>query len=83
MVETFVIGKSTLVKRKGSVNSHTSTVQEQATINTILSGDLVAKMDKNLGVIQGYEGKTDTTIELMLDMQKNIGGETRGIERRK
>ena len=29
-------------------------------------------MDKILGVIQGYEGKTDTTMKLMLDMQKSF-----------
>ena len=45
-----------------------STVQEQAAANTIPNGDLAAKMDKIRGVIQGYEGKTDTTMELMLDM---------------
>ena len=61
-----------MVKRKGSVNSHASTVQAQATANTCLSGDLATKMDKILGVIQGYEGKADTTMELMLDMQKRF-----------
>ena len=29
-------------------------------------------MDKILGVIQGYEGKADATVELMLDMQKRF-----------
>ena len=29
-------------------------------------------MDRMFGVIQGYEGKTDTTMELMLDMQKRF-----------
>ena len=29
-------------------------------------------MDMILGVIQGYEGKTNTTMELMLDMQKSF-----------
>ena len=29
-------------------------------------------MDKLLGVIQGYEGKTDTKMELMLDIQKTF-----------
>ena len=29
-------------------------------------------MDKILGMIQGYEGKIDTTMELMLDMQKSF-----------
>ena len=57
-----------MVKCKGSTNSHASTVQEQAAINIIPSGDLAAMMKKILGMIQGYEGKTDTTMELMLDM---------------
>ena len=29
-------------------------------------------MDKLLGVVQSYEGKADTTMELMLNMQKNF-----------
>ena len=57
-----------MVKCKGSTNSHASTVQEQAAINIIPSGDLAVMMKKILGMIQGYEGKTDTTMELMLDM---------------
>ena len=57
-----------MVKRKGSTNLHASTIQEQA----ILSGDLATKMDKILRMIQGYEGKTYTTMELMLDMQKRF-----------
>ena len=36
------------------------------------SRHLAIKMDKILGVIQGYEGKTDMTMELMLDMQKRF-----------
>ena len=59
-----------MVKRKGSTNSHTSMVQEQAVTNTVMSRDLAIKMDKILGMIQGYEGKTHMTMELMLDMQK-------------
>ena len=50
-----------MVKRKGSTNSHASTVQEQA----VSSVDLIAKMDKILGMIQGYEGKTDPIMEMM------------------
>ena len=29
-------------------------------------------MDRILGVIQGYEGKIDKTMELMLDIQKRF-----------
>ena len=29
-------------------------------------------MDRMLGVIQGYKGKTDTTMELMLDKHKRF-----------
>ena len=61
-----------MVKCKGSTNSHVSIVQEQAAINIVPSGDLAIKMDKILGIIQGYEGKTDTTMKLMLDMQKRF-----------
>ena len=61
-----------MMRRKGSENSHASMVQEQAANNANQSKELAAKMDKILGVIQGYEGKTDTTMELMLDMQKNF-----------
>ena len=32
----------------------------------------MTKMDKILGVIQGYEGKIDTTMELMLDIHKRF-----------
>ena len=68
MIEYSVIREVTMVRSKGSTNSHASTVQEQAAINATPNGDLVAKMDKILEMIQGYEGKTDTTMELMLDM---------------
>ena len=61
-----------MVRRKGSANSHALTVQERAATNTNQNEDLAAKMDRMLGVIQGYEGKTDTTMELMLDMQKRF-----------
>ena len=61
-----------MVKRKGSTNSYASTVQEQAAVNVASSKDLAAKMDKILGMIQGYEGKTEMTMELMLDMQKSF-----------
>ena len=61
-----------MVRRKGSANSHASTVQEWATTNIDQSEDLAIKMDKILGVIQGYEEKTDTTMKLMLDMQKRF-----------
>ena len=47
-------------------------VEEQATINATPSWDMAAKMDKKLGMIQGYEGKTDTTMELMLDIEKSF-----------
>ena len=40
-----------MVKHKGSTNSHASTVQAQATINTVPREDSVAKMDKILRVI--------------------------------
>ena len=46
-----------MVNRKGSTNSYAPIVQEQAAINTVPSKDLTAKMDKILGVIQGYERK--------------------------
>ena len=59
-------------RRKGSSNSHTSTVQERAANNTDQSKELADKLDRMLGVIQGCEGKADTTMELMLDMQKNF-----------
>ena len=58
-------GKVTIVKCKGSTNSHDSTFQE----HFLSSRDLAMKMDEILGMIQGYEGKTDTTMEIMLDMQ--------------
>ena len=61
-----------MVKYKGSVNLHASTIQEQATTNTALSEDLAAKMDKIFRVIQGYEEKIDITMELILDMQKRF-----------
>ena len=69
-IEYSVIGEVTMVSCKGSANSHASTFQEQAATNADQNRDLTAKMDKMLGVIQGYEGKTNTTMELMLDMQK-------------
>ena len=61
-----------MVWRKGSSNSYASTVQERVANNTDQSKELAAKMDKLLGVIQSYEGKADTTMELMLDMQKTF-----------
>ena len=61
-----------MVRRKGSLNSHTSTIQERVANNADQSKELAAKMDKLLGVIQSYEGKADTTMELMLDMQKTF-----------
>ena len=61
-----------MVRRKWSANSHASTVQEQAASNVDQNGDLATKMDRMLGVIQGYEVKTDTTMELMLDIQKRF-----------
>ena len=57
-----------MVRQKGSSNSHASTVQERVANNADQSMELAAKMDKLLGVIQSYEGKADTTMELMLDM---------------
>ena len=61
-----------MVRRKGSGKSHASTVQERTATNAASNEDLEAKMDQILGVIQGYEGKIDTTMELMLDMQKSF-----------
>ena len=61
-----------MVRRKGSSNSHASTVQERVANNVDQSKELAAKIDMILGVIQGYEGKTDTTMELKLDMQKTF-----------
>ena len=61
-----------MVRRKGLANSHASAVQEQAATNTDQGRDLATKMDRILGVIQGYEGKADATVELMLDMQKRF-----------
>ena len=68
-----------MVRCKGSMNSHASTVQERVTANTNQNMDLAAKMDRILGVIQGYEGKTDTTMELMLDMQKRFEGKLEAL----
>lgn len=53
-------------------NSHAPTVQERVANNADQSKELAAKMDKILGVIQGYEGKANTMMELMLDMQKTF-----------
>ena len=61
-----------MVKNKGSTNSHTLTIQPENTSNTGPGGNLASKMDMILGAIREYEGKTDTTIELMLDMQKRF-----------
>ena len=68
-----------MVRRKGSSNSHASTVQERAANNANQSNDLAAKMDKLLGVVQNYEGKADTTMELMLSMQKNFEEELKTL----
>ena len=57
-----------MVRCKGSANFHASVVQERAATNTDQGGDLVTKMDRILGVIQGYEVKANATVELMLDM---------------
>ena len=59
-----------MVRHKGLENSHALMVQERAATNIDQGRDLVTKMDKILGVIQGYEGKANATVELMLDMQK-------------
>ena len=61
-----------IVRHKGSANPHASTVQERAVTNADQNSDLAAKKDRILGVIQGYEGIIDTTMELMLDMQKSF-----------
>ena len=36
-------------------------------------------MDKLLGVVQNYEGKADTTMELMMNMQKNFEEELKTL----
>ena len=36
-------------------------------------------MDKLLGVVQSYEGKADTTMELMLNMQKTFEEELKTL----
>ena len=61
-----------MARRKGSLNSHASTIQEWVANNVDQSKELAAKLDKLLGVIQSYEGKADTTMELMLDVQKTF-----------
>ena len=61
-----------MVRHRGSTNSHASMIQERIAANAALNKDLTAKMDRILGVIQGYKGKIDTTMELMLDMQKSF-----------
>ena len=61
-----------MVRRKGSTNSLASVVQEWAATNIDQGGDLVTKMDRILGVIQGCEGKANATVELMLDMKKRF-----------
>ena len=68
-----------MVRRKGSSNSYASTVQERATNNANQSNDLAAKMDKLLGVVQNYEGKANTTMELMLNMQKTFEEELKTL----
>ena len=61
-----------MVKKTGSINSHALTIQPETIIHTGLRRDLWAKMDIILRAIQGYEGKSDTMMELMLDMQKRF-----------
>ena len=68
-----------MVRRKGSSNSHASTVLERAANNVDQSKELAAKMDKLLGVVQNYEGKADTTMELMLNMQKTFEEELKTL----
>ena len=57
-----------MAKKKGLINS----AQLENTSSADLGGDLVAKMDIILRAIQGYEEKANTTMELMLDMQKRF-----------
>ena len=68
-----------MVRRKRSSNSHASIVQERAANNANQSNDLAAKMDKLLGVVQNYEGKEDTTMELILNMQKTFEEELKTL----
>ena len=68
-----------MVRRKGSSNSHASTVQERVANNAAQSKEPAAKMDKLLGVVQNYEGKADTTMELMLNMQKTFEEELKTL----
>ena len=68
-----------MVRRKGSSNSHASTVQERVANNADQSKELAAKMDKLLGMVQNYEGKADTTMELMLNMQKTFEEEPKTL----
>ena len=57
-----------MVRKKGLVNSHISTVQSKGVSNARVGGELATKMDAILGAIQGYKGKTNATTKLMLDM---------------
>ena len=57
-----------MAKKKDSINS----TQPENASSACLGSDLMAKMDIILGVIQGCEGKTDMTMELILDMQKRF-----------
>lgn len=69
----FYFTESTMVKCKGSANSRkTFVAQAQIPANNVSAGELTPKMDQILGMIQGYEGKTDTAVEMMLDMQKKF-----------
>lgn len=62
-----------MVKCKGSTNSHENSVaQGRVTANNTSEGELALKMDQILGMIQGYEGKTDTAVGMMIDMQKKF-----------
>ena len=47
-------------------------IQPENASNAGPGGDLAVNMDIILRAIQGYEGKTDQSMDLLLDMQKKF-----------
>ena len=68
-----------MARKKGSTYSHTSMAPPENN-NAMMRDDFTPKMDAILKVIQGYEGKVDTTAKLVLEIQRKFDERLEAME---
>ena len=70
---------TTIVRKKGSINSHTLLAPPKNN-NVASDDDFSVKIDVILRAIRGYKGKVDATTELVLEIQIKFNDKLEALE---